>query len=563
MKDTSQKIIIYQILPRLLNKKTSNIPNGTLAENGCGKMAFFTRKVLLKIKKLGVTHVWYTGLLEHATQTDYSSIGIAVDNKAIVKGKAGSPYAIKDYYDIDPDLAVNPKHRMKEFEDLLARTHQAGLKFIMDFVPNHVARQYHSDNLPNGAMDLGEKDDTLSAFSTRNNFYYMPGQYFCSPVTDKTDPYVEFPAKATGNNQFTPAPTLNDWYETIKLNYGVDYMHGGVSHFQPIPDTWSRMLEILLFWGEKGIDAFRCDMAEMVPVEFWNWAIRQVKKHFPNVIFIAEVYNPGLYYQYVHEGGFDYLYDKVGLYDTLRSVICQRTAASAITSCWQRLGDLQPHMLNFLENHDEQRLASDFFAGTGRKGLAALIVSSCMNTNPFMIYGGQELGERGMDEEGFSGRDGRTSIFDYWSVSTLRRYFLEGDEKSEIETAELRDFYQKVLTLCNKEKALSKGKFFDLMYVNYDHPQTFNSERQYAFLRGFSQDVILVCANFDNQPHATEIRIPSHAFEYLKISSGCHNAINLLTDEKFMVNLMPDSMVRANIEANSAIILKLKTLREK
>lgn len=563
MKDFSQKIIIYQILPRLLNKNASNIPNGTLAENGCGKMAFFNRKVLLKIKRLGATHIWYTGLLEHATQTDYSSWGIAVDNKTVVKGKAGSPYAIKDYYDIDPDLAINPGNRMGEFEALLERTHQVGLKFIMDFVPNHVARQYHSDNLPDGVADLGENDDTSKAFSPQNNFYYMPEQYFCSPVTDETAPYVEFPARATGNNQFTSSPTRNDWYETIKLNYGIDYVHGGYSHFQPTPNTWSRMLEILLFWSGKGVDAFRCDMAEMVPVEFWNWAIRQVKKHFPNVIFIAEVYNPGLYYQYVNEGGFDYLYDKVGLYDTLRAVTCHRTSASAITSCWQRLGDLQSHMLNFLENHDEQRLASDFFAGTGRKGLAALVVSCCMNTNPFMIYGGQELGERGMDAEGFSGRDGRTSIFDYWSVSTLRRYFLEKDEENNVENAGLRDFYQKVLTLCNKEKAISEGKFFDLMYVNYDHPQTFNSERQYAFLRGASQNLILVCANFDNQPHITEIRIPSHAFEYLGISSGEYKTINLLTSEESIVNLLPNSMVRVSVEANSAIILKMKKLKKK
>ena len=158
---SQERITIYQVLPRLYgNTVTLNKNNGTLSENGCGKMNDFDARRLKRIKDMGFTHIWYTGLIEHATKTDYSAFGIARDNAEVVKGNAGSPYAIKDYYDIDPDLAVNVPERMKEFEQLVERTHRSGLKMIMDFVPNHVARHYHSDSKPAGVKDLWETDNT-------------------------------------------------------------------------------------------------------------------------------------------------------------------------------------------------------------------------------------------------------------------------------------------------------------------------------------------------------------------------------------------------------------------
>ena len=170
------KIILYQIFTRLFgNDNTECVHNGSIEQNGCGKLADFTPEALEAIKRLGTTHVWYTGIIEHATQTDYSAQGIRPDHKATVKGKAGSPYAIKDYYDIDPDLATSVPNRMKEFTQLVKRTHDAGLKMIIDFVPNHVARCYHSDAKPKSVIDLGEKDDTSLFFSPKNNFYYLPG----------------------------------------------------------------------------------------------------------------------------------------------------------------------------------------------------------------------------------------------------------------------------------------------------------------------------------------------------------------------------------------------------
>jgi glycosidase len=538
---------------------------GSAEENGCGKMADFTLKALEEIRQMGCTHVWYTGLLEHATQTDYSAYGIDRDHEAVVKGRAGSPYAVKDYYDVDPDLAVHVPLRMKEFDNLVRRTHRVGLKVVMDFVPNHVARQYHSDAKPAGVKDLGADDDCLMAFSPQNNFYYIPGQQF-APQFHLHDhegrEYIEMPAKVTGNDCFTASPGKNDWYETVKLNYGIDYMGGRSEHFDPQPDTWQKMLQILLFWADKGVDAFRCDMAEMVPCAFWHWVIAQVKAQHPQVQFIAEVYNPNEYRNYLYHGGFDYLYDKVGLYDTLRQVVSGESA-SRITQAWQQVDDIHTHMLNFLENHDEQRLASDFFAGNAEKGRPALLVSALMRQNPFMLYFGQELGERGMDEEGFSGRDGRTTIFDYWTLDTVSRWRNGGKfdgQRLTQEEKELQAYYRRVLQLSNEEVALREGEFFDIMYANYDNPMM-NTHRQFAFLRKAEDELIVVVANFSDQPAQSSIRLPQHAFDYLHLpqSFKARKAVDLLTGEKENVVLHPDHLLEVLLPANGGKVLKIKS----
>ena len=554
-----EKLVIYQTLPRLYgNMNDKCVCNGDINENGCGKMADFTIKRLKEIKGLGINYIWYTGLLEHATQTDYSKYGIQPDHPAIVKGKAGSPYAIKDYYDIDPDLAHDIRNRMKEFEDLVKRTHYAGLKMIIDFVPNHVARQYHSDSSPQNTINLGELDKTDNAFNPQNNFYYIPGEKLHIPKhVQGYSNYIEEPARATGNDKFDAWPSYNDWYETIKLNYGIDYVNGRTCHFDPIPNTWYKMRDILLFWAQKGIDAFRCDMAEMVPCEFWEWAIPQIKQLYPQLLFIAEIYNPALYRNYIHQGHFDYLYNKVGLYDTLRAVICHQKPASAITRCWQDVDDIQEYMLNFLENHDEQRIASDFFAGNAERGLPGFIVCACMNKNPIMIYAGQELGETGMDSEGFSGRDGRTTIFDYWSISSLRNWLKNGEQGLDSKTRSLRSSYQKLLKLCNKEVAIREGNFFDLMYANYDRAAHFNPDRQYAFIRKKGKEMLLIACNFDNEDVQVGIRIPQHAFDYLELKSGTHCAIDLISEETVTLELYPDKICSTHIPAYGGVLLKV------
>ena len=562
--DGNQKIIIYQVFTRLFGNDNHRCAyNGDIETNGCGKMADFTSKALKEIKKLGATHIWYTGVIEHATQTDYRKYGIRPDHPAIVKGKAGSPYAIKDYYDIDPDLANDVPGRMREFENLIRRTHQAGLKAIIDFVPNHVARQYRSDRCPEGVKDLGATDNQNLPFSPDNNFYYIPHTELQAQFDMKgpaAEPYREFPAKATGNNRFDATPNTNDWYETVKLNYGIDYQNGNACHFFPVPDTWHKMLDILLFWASKNIDGFRCDMAEMVPVEFWEWTIPQVKRAYPDILFIAEVYNPQEYRNYLSRGKFDYLYDKVGLYDTLRGVVCGYTSATAITRCWQSLDGIEKRMLNFLENHDEQRVASDYFAGDPCKAIPALAVSACMNTNPMMIYFGQEYGEKGMDCEGFSGRDGRTTIFDYWCVDTIWRWRNGGKFDGKKLTAEqkrLYDTYRKILTLCNKEKAISDGLFFDLMYAN-QNGWRFNEHKQYAFMRKYRGELLFVVANFDGQPISVAVNIPPHAFDFFSIPQAVsYQATDLLTGLEETVSLLPYKATNLSVEKYGVKILKI------
>lgn len=563
---------IYQIFTRLYGacQPANNLPNGTIADNGVAKFNEFTADTLQRIKDYGFTHVWFTGVLEHATQTDYTRYGIHLDHPWIVKGRAGSPYAIKDYFDVDPDLAEDVPNRMAEFEALLERTHKAGLKFVIDFVPNHVARSYHSDVTPKGFEDLGAGDDEELAFTPRNNFYYCWGEPLHTENFIEAEqggvPYLEYPAKATGNDVFHAWPNRNDWYETVKLNYGVDYNGGGAQHFDPIPSTWQKMTDILLFWASKGVDAFRCDMAEMVPVAFWHYAIAQVKAKY-DVQFIAEVYNPNEYRNYIHHGGFDYLYDKVGLYDILRAVICQHTSAAAITNAWQNTDDIKKHMLYFLENHDEQRIASDFFCGDAQKAIPGLVVAACMGNNPLMIYAGQEIGEKGMDAEGFSGKDGRTTIFDYWSVPSLRKlssisHSLKSKNSPNLvltgKELSLYQDYQHILRLRNENQALSEGLFYDLMYVNYDGTEGFDCHRQYAFLRKTKDELLFCVANFSDNAIKCGVRIPAHAFDFLSIPSGEYSAIDLISGVESTIALFPEACTQIKVRANNAILLSVK-----
>ena len=562
-----KKIIIYQALVRLFgNGNPNRQKNGTINENGCGKMSDFSEVALRSIRQLGCNYIWYTGLLQQASATDYSRYGIPRQNPQVLKGIAGSPYAISDYYSVSCDLADNPNLRMKEFDALVERTHKVGLKMIIDFVPNHVARQYKSVTKPKNVSDLGEYDIVEHRFNPQNNFYYCGEPLHLDrvgvPPSEEMGPYVENPACATGNDVFTAWPGKYDWYETVKLNFGIDYMGGGRDYFNPLPSTWLKLRDILLYWVEKGVDGFRCDMAFMVPVDFWHWVIPQVKAVNPDVIFIAEIYEPALYSSYINYGGFDYLYDKVGLYDTLRGIVECRVSASAITQVWQDLNSVQSHMLNFLENHDEQRIASDFFAGDPIKGRPALIVSVLMNTCPFLNYFGQELGERGMDEEGYSGLDGRTTIFDYWTVESIYQWrgkkALWRRHQLPKSVRDLRDYYTRVFEIANSCDALREGDFYDLTYCNYNNPN-YNIHRTFSFIRHSRHDVALVVVNFQGEDQDIDVNVPSEAWEYVGIKPGRRRHIeNLLTGEWDFGLFSTTDPVRVKVPAYDAVVLRIK-----
>lgn len=554
------KPIIYQLIPRLYtNYCASPVAGGTLEQNGSGKLNDITAKVIKSIKQLGVTHIWYTGVIEHAHNADYTRYGIRRDNRHVVKGEAGSPYAITDYYDIDPDLAESVPDRIAEFEALVKRTHDAGVKAIIDFVPNHVARQYRSDAKPQGILDLGEQDNTDMFFSPTNNFYYLNRQQFSPQGVDLgsgDDAYVEFPAKASGNDCFTAFPGKNDWYDTVKLNYGVDPWNGN-RHFDPKPSTWFKMLHILRYWASKGVDGFRCDMVHMVPLEFWAWAISEVKKTYPHVIFIAEIYDVSLYRPYIQAGGFDYLYDKVTLYDTLMGIERNHVSAAQLTSCWQTVEGISGNMLSFLENHDEVRYASPEFAGDAMKVEAPLVVTAMMNTGAVMIYGGQELGEDAKGVAGYSGDDGRTTIFDYWRMPAVQAWLNHGKCDGELSADQiaLRKIYGKVLSLCNKEKAISEGAFFDLMYVNYTNP-SFNPHILYAFMRHCEDSTLLIVVNFGSEKCSTAVNVPALAFDMFGIEPQKYRATELLTGKVSTKMLSPDQPVRTEIAGHGAVVWK-------
>ncbi|MFT5618047.1 MAG: glycosidase [Arenicella sp.] len=564
----NHKLTIYQILTRLFgNKNSTNQFNGSIEENGVGKFKNITPKALKEIKKLGISHVWFTGIFEHASQTDYTEFGIKPDHPSMMKGRAGSPYAIKDYYDVAPDLAVDVSNRMTEFESLIQRTHKTGLKAIIDFIPNHLARSYKSDNKLDGVQDFGESDDETVHFAPDNNFYYFPKQPLFLLNPDKnSDTFRESPAKATGNDVFHNHPSENDWYETVKLNYGLDYSDGKKKHFSPIPKTWEMMRDILLFWAEKGVDGFRCDMAEMVPVEFWAWVTDEVKSKFPNVLFIAEIYNPALYHNFIEQGGFDYLYDKVDLYDTLRAVVEEKGSANGITNCWQKQEGITHNMLRFLENHDEQRIASGFFSIDAYSAIPAMVVSATLNKGPVMIYFGQEVGEPAKDAQGFSGEDGRTSIFDYCGVPAHQSWMNGGKfdgKKLENWQKTLREKYSKLLNLCLQKEAIQHGEFYDLQYLNF-HSPNYNSNKIYSYIRHTPNQKLLIVCNFDrHNEYSFRLKLSEHVFDTVGLSkSGNLKGIEIYNEKEESFEIQPNQAMNEGIDLRilpiQALIFELK-----
>ncbi len=568
-KSTSHKLIIYQLLPRLFsNTKTQNKTYGSIEENGVGKFNDINDKALQEIKKMGFTHIWYTGVIEHASMTDYSAFGITPDDPDVVKGRAGSPYAIKDYYDIDPDLAVDVKNRVGEYEALITRTHNNGLKVIMDLVPNHVARTYASDAKPAGIRDFGQDDDITKAFSASNDFYYIPGQAFVAPggynpggdelkSPLKDGRFDENPAKATGNDVFSPSPNINDWFETIKLNYGVDYIDNRKTHFDPIPPLWNKIADILKYWSAKGVDAFRCDMVEHVPFEFWGWVIPAVKADYPEVIFIGEAYNVSLYKPYIFTGKFDYLYDKVGLYDSIKRLTRDEPGASTwdINSVWNNdcLG-IGQHMLRFMENHDEQRITSRYFAGNPWYALPGMIVTATLSTGPVMVYFGQEVGESAVGTEGFSGDDGRTSIFDYWGVPEHQKWvnngLYDGGQLSD-DQKNLRGFYNSLLNAVNNNEALNRGEFYELMLAN-EHQSGFD-QHLYIFLRYTDHQRVLIVVNFSRTEREIKIKLADDLLERWDLY-GKMEFTDLLNGKKYGTDNITEGLT-VNILATSGIIL--------
>jgi glycosidase len=560
--EKNDKIVIYQVFTRLFgNTNTTNKPWGTIAENGVGKFNDFTDVALQEIKNLGVTHIWYTGVPHHAVINEYTAYGISNDDPDVVKGRAGSPYAVKDYYNVNPDLAVDPEKRLEEFKSLVERSHRNGLKVIIDIVPNHVARNYHSLSKPDGVTDFGQNDDKSMEYKRDNNFYYIPGQSFKVPDFSEGEiplggekhpladgKFDENPAKWTGNGARAVQPSVYDWYETVKINYGIqpdgtkdfeeltaDFDTASISlHFRfwqdkNVPDSWVKFRDIAIYWLEMGVDGFRFDMAEMVPVEFWSYLNSHIKIKNPEAVLIAEVYNPTLYRDYIRKGKMDYLYDKVGFYDSMRVIMQGKGNTEELVKLQGQMADIEHHMLHFLENHDEQRIASTGFAGDAKPGKPGMLVSATISTSPTLIYFAQELGETAAEDAGF-GKATRTTIFDYFGVPSLQRWMNNGKfdgGQSTAEEKELRDFYQRLLNLTISQPAFS-GKYFDLHSANIENTEGY-SNRIISYARYSSSQRLIIAASFDKENKAAfSLKIPEELIREWKLKPGSVSVTDLL-----------------------------------
>jgi glycosidase len=575
------------------NTNTTNKSWGTLEQNGVGKFNDFTDKALKEIRDLGVTHIWYTGVPHHNVIKDYTKYGISNDNLNIVKGRAGSPYAVKDYYNVNPDLAVNVENRLQEFQTLIERSHKAGLKVIIDIVPNHVARNYKSLSNPKGASDFGAEDDTTKTYDVNNNFYYNPDEAFKlpewkygyqplggeeNPLTDSE--FEEIPAKWTGNGSRASKPDINDWYETVKVNYGIspdgrkdfDELPDGFDnedykkHFEfwnnkTVPSSWKKFKDIALYWLAKGIDGFRYDMAEMVPVEFWSYMNSHIKMKNSDAFLLAEVYNPNLYRDYIRKGKMDYLYDKVQLYDTLKQVMQGHGSTDYIPPILSDLADIEHNMLHFLENHDEQRIASLDFAGSANKGKPAMVVSATSSTAPTMIYFGQEFGDSGAENLGF-GDPSRTSIFDYGAVPSIARWV--NDKKfdggqSTTEEKSLRDFYKRLLNFTINSSALA-GDYQDIHAYNHHNTEWYN-DKVLSFVRWSANEQLIIISNFNAEnTYGFQLQLPEDLVLKLQLKAGSYQIEDQLYKTYVSTLKVEDGKanVRIDIKPLESFILKIK-----
>lgn len=590
----NKKQVVYQVFTRLFgNTNTTNKPWGTIEENGVGKFNDFTDKALREIKDLGVTYIWYTGVLHHDVITDYTKYGISNDDPDVVKGRAGSPYAVKDYYNVNPDLAVDVNNRLGEFKALIERTHKAGLKVIIDIVPNHVARNYQGLTNPEGVTDFGANDDKSVTYHVNNNFYYIPGESFKVPVWEnsyeplgnekhplKDGKFHENPAKWTGNGVRLPQPSMYDWYETVKINYGIapdgrkdfvelpegfenkDYNeHLRFWKDKKIPDSWKKFKDIALYWLDMGVDGFRFDMAEMVPVEFWSYMNSNIKNKNPEAFLLAEVYNPSLYRDYIKKGKMDYLYDKVQMYDTIKNIMQGLGKTDHIPAIQEDLKDIEHHMLHFLENHDEQRIASPEFAGNAEKGKPAMVVSATIGTSPTMIYFGQELGEPGAEDAGF-GKPSRTSIFDYIGVPTLQRWVndkqFDGGQSTQ-EEKQLRDFYKRLLNFTINSPALA-ANYQDIHLYNRNHTKNY-SDKVLAFVRWSEEEQLIVVANFDDlNSYNFDLKIPQKTINSIGLKEGHYSAKDVLYNQ-YKTNLTvknSQGVVGISVRPLESFILKIQ-----
>ncbi|KAB2643152.1 MAG: alpha-amylase [Verrucomicrobia bacterium] len=543
--------LIYQLMPRSFgNTRETPVVNGSLAENGCGKFSDISTAALSAIRELGITHLWLTGVLEQASGTAYPDR--PADVADILKGVAGSPYAIRDYFDVSPDYAQDPPRRLAEFVELLERCHAQGLRVLIDLVPNHVARSYDSDVCPE--LSFGVGDDRRAFFARDNHFYYLQagdpgggpplklptvGQPGCSGGYAPEREY----GRVTGNNVISWAPGPSDWYETVKLNYGHDFTTGRDTSHLPGPDaalaavpkTWRTMDQIVAYWQGLGVDGFRVDMAHLVPMPFWRWLVKRARERHTGVFFCSEAYDndpakltDGQVLDELLEAGFDAVYDDPA-YDVLEGIYDAGKWANDLDHLIFT-GERFHKSLRYAENHDEVRLANpQVWGGLGMQvGKSVCAVLFGLGRGPLMIYQGQEVGEPALGVKGYCGDNARSSIFDYGSLPELLKWVNGGQFDGASLSPEqkgLRAWYAKLLGVI-QQPAFIAGGFYGLNFANRDNPHfgrldgdSVSGHWLYAFLRhdAVTGQAFLVVANFHGSATLCQarLRIPLDAMEML------------------------------------------------
>ena len=579
--------VIYQLFVRhFSNFSTGAIPWGSREQNGCGTFNAVTDAALESIARMGVTHLWLTGVLRHATRSEYD--GLPADPACIVKGLAGSPYAVTDYFDVDPDLAECVEARRAEFAALLRRCRRWGMVPVIDFVPNHVSRQYRSRVRPESTF--GAYDNAEVFFARDNAFYYLEPHRTDMPMTMPDGEYAPERGigRVTGNNVASWTPGAYDWYETVKLNYGTDYRHGAsaaaalpslLAPEYALPRTWQLMNEVLAYWQDMGVGGFRCDMAHMIPLPFWRWIIAHARLRDCSAFFMAEGYDDhlklveGPVHRALLEAGFDGVYDGVS-YEALRKIYEGGSWANDLDTLHLPQNPLFYKGVRYVENHDEPRLAApQYWGGVG--GLvsrAVMVAQYCTTCGPVLVYNGQEAGERADGPGGYGGDNGRTSIFDYTSLPHFQNWTNGGlfdGARMTPGQQKLRAFTARLLTLL-QHPALSRGEFYGLNWANRDTPgygrlpgDHVSGHHLYAFLRynRKAKSAILVVCNFSaTQAVETHLHIPAHARAWAGRKPGNYVFVSLLDERQPIIRTddtqLEESGMPVALEPGDAIVLE-------
>ncbi len=515
----ARAVTIYQVAPRTYAAQG----NGAAL---AGKLSDMTTDRLREIRDLGIDYLWLTGVLEHAAR--------AQTDPDVVKGEAGSYYAIYDNWDVSSEIGT-----MADFEAVIERAHSVGLRVLIDFVANHTARLHRTDVVCKQHLDFGRGDRTEVAFDRDNNYYYMPNTSFTPPTqtgsagsdgafdTDIFTPGIqlESPARVTGNDIVSPNPPISDWFETVKLNYGWDLINKR-ANYSPRPRTWNQMIDVARYWVEKGVDGFRVDFAHAVPIEFWRTFAAELKAVQPQVFLLAEAYEtdyrmklPGFTFYDMLDAGFDSVYNSAMYWAMHNQVQRPGDMRSAVPN---RSPALAANIVNrgfqftqYLENHDEERVASRTFAPwigeraqRAELGLAYTAYLGLMPGN-LLMHGGQELQEDASVFGSYAGDNGKTSIFDYVYQSQTRLWQSGNRPQWMID---FRQRYRDLLALKRLPAFSAIHKESVPSLVDLDGPNNYKEQSNWisSYIRFQGNDAYLVVTNGDPfVAHAATIHFTS------------------------------------------------------